>query len=110
MKILLAVDGSTCSDAAVNEVVQRQWPAGSEVNIISAVAPAVYLTPEPWIGSQDYFEEVDRIAHENAESVIKRAVSKLSAGEDQSLKISANVLDGSPKQVIVDEAENGARI
>ena len=31
MKILLAVDGSECSDAAVEEVTARPWPDGSEV-------------------------------------------------------------------------------
>ena len=30
MKILLAVDGSVYSDAAVEEVAQRPWPPNSE--------------------------------------------------------------------------------
>jgi hypothetical protein len=36
MKIILAVDGSECSDAAVTEIAPRPWPAGSEVRILSA--------------------------------------------------------------------------
>jgi hypothetical protein len=35
MKILLAIDGSPYSDAAVAEVGQRPWPAGSEVRVIT---------------------------------------------------------------------------
>ena len=37
MKILLAVDGSTFSDAAVHEVAARPWPGGSALKVISAV-------------------------------------------------------------------------
>ncbi|HST51356.1 MAG TPA: universal stress protein [Pyrinomonadaceae bacterium] len=105
MKILLAIDGSTCSEAAVGEVLRQPWPAGSEVKVISAVNPAARLTPEPWIGSQDYFAEVDRIEHEKANSVVKAAVSKLVSGGDKSLKVTSDGIDGSPKQVVVEEAE-----
>jgi hypothetical protein len=35
MKILIAVDGSECSDVAVEEVAKRPWPADSVVRIIS---------------------------------------------------------------------------
>lgn len=105
MKILLAIDGSPCSDAAINEVLSRPWPAGSEVKIISAINPVMYLAPEPWVGAENYYVEIDRIEHEKAESAINSAVSKFSASEDKSLKITSIVLDGSPKQVIIEEAE-----
>ena len=36
MKILLAVDGSVYSDAAVEEVTKRPWPPQSEVKVITA--------------------------------------------------------------------------
>jgi nucleotide-binding universal stress UspA family protein len=35
MKILLATDGSECSEIAVHSVANRPWPAGSEIKIIS---------------------------------------------------------------------------
>ncbi len=35
MKILLATDGSECSEIAVRSVANRPWPAGSEIKIIS---------------------------------------------------------------------------
>lgn len=104
MKILLAIDGSPCSDRATNEVLSRPWPAGSEVKIISAVN-MTYLTPEPWVGAQNYYVEIDRIQHENAESVIKSAVLKLSDPGYKSLRVTSAVIDGPPKQVIVEEAE-----
>jgi hypothetical protein len=39
MKILIAVDGSECSDGAVEEVSKRPWPADSAVRIISVCGP-----------------------------------------------------------------------
>ena len=46
MKILLAVDGSECSNVAVKEVARRPWPAGSEVKILSVAESPV--TPAKW--------------------------------------------------------------
>ena len=33
MKVLLAIDGSLCSLAAVKEVATRQWPEGTVVKV-----------------------------------------------------------------------------
>ncbi|HKQ77580.1 MAG TPA: universal stress protein [Blastocatellia bacterium] len=35
MKILLAVDGSECNMAAVEEAARTPWPEGSQVRIVS---------------------------------------------------------------------------
>jgi hypothetical protein len=43
MKILIAIDGSECSNVAVEEVAKRPWPADSAVRIISV---AETLPPE----------------------------------------------------------------
>lgn len=37
MKILLAIDGSSCSEAAVEEAATRPWPVGSQARVISVV-------------------------------------------------------------------------
>ena len=39
MKILLAIDGSEQSEAAVYEVSHRHFPADTEVRVISVVEP-----------------------------------------------------------------------
>jgi len=36
-KVLLATDGSQFSDRAVQSIVDRPWPAGTEVCVLSAV-------------------------------------------------------------------------
>jgi nucleotide-binding universal stress UspA family protein len=75
------------------------------VRVISTVAPPANLTPEPWPGSQEYFAEVIRIEHEQADSIIEKAVSRLGSAKDKPWTVTATVLDGSPKRIIVEEAE-----
>ncbi len=105
MKILLAVDGSAFSDAAVEEVARRPWPPHSEVKAITAAEIPIALGMEPWAVLPEYFENLGTAVRENADRVIQGALAKLQAIEDKSLKISSEVIQGSPQQVIVEEAE-----
>lgn len=43
LRILLATDGSLCSQRAVGSVVARPWPAGSSVEIVTVVHTRVRL-------------------------------------------------------------------
>lgn len=106
MKILLAVDGSVYSDAAVEEIIKRPWPAGSEVKVITAAEMPIMLGMEPWAASPDYFEQIQKGIRIAAQDVISRAMAKLNTIEDKTLKISTEIIEGPPRQVIVDEAEN----
>ncbi len=105
MKILLATDGSACSDAAIEEVSSRPWPEGSEVKIISAVNQAAYFMPSPLAGAPNYYTEFDRLAHETAEAAVKSAAAKLGARVDKSLTVISKVIVGPPGRVVVEEAE-----
>ena len=104
MKILLAVDGSTYSDVAIEEVAQRPWPPQSEVKVITA-AEVPLLGMEPWATTATQIEEMEKAVNQNARRVIEDAVRKLNATENKSLKISSIIIQGSPEQVIVEEAE-----
>jgi len=44
MRILVAVDGSSSSDAVMREVVRRPWPVGSEFDVVTVVDP--YFFPK----------------------------------------------------------------
>jgi nucleotide-binding universal stress UspA family protein len=105
MKILLAVDGSDYSDAAADEVAHRPWPPESEVKVITAAETPLMLGMEPWAPSPQYFEELDKSVREVAKAVIESALLKLKSTEDKKLKISSEIIQGSPRQVIVEEAE-----
>ena len=86
MKILLAVDGSAYSDAAVEEVAKRPWPPQSEVNVITAAETPVMVGVEPWVASPEYFEQLEKSVREAAKAVIESALLKLKSIEDKTLK------------------------
>jgi nucleotide-binding universal stress UspA family protein len=105
MKVLLAVDGSSCSETAVRETARRPWPSGTEIKVISAIELTVSAVPETWTLPHDYFEETERVLRAQAEEVVGRAVATLESGPDKSLEITSEVIEGSPKHVILEEAE-----
>ena len=105
MKILLAVDGSQCSDAAVEGIARRPWPQGSEIKVLTAYELPLPPTPEAWAIPPVYFEELDRAASDQARSVLERAVSRLKSTMGSEANITAAFAQGSPRSVILDEAE-----
>lgn len=106
MKILLAIDGSPCSETAVEEVAHRPWPPDTQVRIISVVEPPAPLVAEPYMGATGYFEEIERLKKHQAESAVAQAAAVLREGEGtRDVLVSTEVLTGSPKRTIVEEAE-----
>ncbi len=105
MKILLAVDGSAYSDAAVKEVAKRSWPPQSEVKVITAAETPLVVGMEPWAAAPEYFEQLEKSIRDAAKAVIESALLKLKTTEDKTLKISSEIIQGPPRQVIVEKAE-----
>ena len=106
MKILLAIDGSPCSDTAVEEVARRPWPADTQVRVVSVVEPPAPLVAEPYMGVVGYFEEVERLKRKQAEEIVAAAAAALRDGAGTAqLGLATEVLTGSPKRTIVEEAE-----
>jgi nucleotide-binding universal stress UspA family protein len=106
MKILLAIDGSPCSKTAVSEVARRPWPGDSQLRVVSVVEPPGALTAEPYMGVGGYFEEVERLKRRQAEEVLGAAASVVREGAGTRLMdVSTEVLTGSPKRTIVEDAE-----
>lgn len=107
MKILLAIDGSPCSGTAVAEVAKRPWPAESQFRVVSVIEPPGALTAEPYMGIGGYFEEVERLKRQQAEEILTQASEVLRAGAGTAqLGITTEALTGSPKRIIVEEAES----
>jgi hypothetical protein len=47
MKILFAIDGSAHSAAALEDVASRQWPPGTEVEVLTIVHSTMPLLLDP---------------------------------------------------------------
>jgi len=106
MKILLAVDGSPCSDVAVEEIGRRPWPANSSVKVLNAFELPLPASPEGWALPPNYFDELDQAVRTQAQSIVKRASEKLRTMLDKTIKLESEFLAGPPRMVIIDEAES----
>lgn len=101
MKILLATDGSDYSAAAVAEIAHRPFPPDSEVRVISVFEVPTFPITVPWAGV-----DLDDEMSKTATAAVAWAAEKLRAGdESRKLNITTKVLSGSPKRVILEEAD-----
>lgn len=104
MKILLAIDGSTGSDAAVQQVLSRPWPQGSQIKIISIVELLTTVTAENFWVPANYYLQLEQSLQAQARNAIERAETRLRE-VDSPLAISTEIINGIPKDVIVEEAD-----
>ena len=106
MRILLAVDGSSCSDAAVEEVARRPWPEGSSIKVLTAYELPAPPTPEAWALPLDYFKDLDVALQKQARNTVDRALQTLKSKLDKSISVDASLLPGPARTLILEEAEN----
>jgi nucleotide-binding universal stress UspA family protein len=101
MKILLAIDDSEYSRAAINEVGKRPWPARSTVRVLTVVEPFPPMAIEPWYGGRETLEQVDTELKRRAANLLKRTVAQL---KKSGLRVQSIMRSGSAAPEIVDEA------
>jgi nucleotide-binding universal stress UspA family protein len=101
MRVLLATDGSKYSEMAASELVRRPLPADSGVLVLSVFE----LPPFPFIVPGVGVSFDAQIQEKAAEAVEKAAAILKPAEETGKLQIVTKILAGSPKRVIVEEAE-----
>lgn len=106
MKILLAIDGSKCSEAAIEALIGQYKPAGTEVLVLHAVeslklipASAPYsFGAGPMFVPEDYVEIARQWRREGEELASRTAQRLLSAG----FKIGTQVVEGDARETILD--------
>ena len=103
MKILLATDGSSFSQAAASELSQRSFPPGTEVKIISVVHPWPFIPEPTFVLAAAHYESLEQ-GRKSAAEILSKAAKKISESASQ-LLVTTEMLEGSPKQAIVEEAE-----
>lgn len=105
MKILLATDGSAHSKAAIEEVARRPFPLNTKVRIVSAYERTPQITSLETMGvSQEYYAATDKYALKAAKNTIENA-AKILRNKNPALTVTTIVIEGSPKSVILEEAE-----
>lgn len=107
MNVLLAIDGSPCSDAAAKEVGNRPWPPGSEIRVITVDAP---IDPSPFRTGPTVYDELVLQLRDEARARLWNAVQSLRA-KAPDLNVSFALLVGSPREEILEEAKRwGAQL
>ncbi len=96
MRILIGVDDSEFSLAAVESVSKRVWPKGTEVKVVTAIEP--FFSP----GHTIKFEGEN--LYESARHAAERAVEILHKSANN-FDITTEIVEGSAKHVILDESE-----
>lgn len=105
IRILLATDGSECSEFAARQVADRPWPPGSEVHILSVVELSMPLFRIPY---PPYFDH--RAMEDLRAEAMKRTEEAVMTAEqivtDAGLPVSGTVAVpcATPKDLILDEA------
>jgi nucleotide-binding universal stress UspA family protein len=101
MKILIAIDGSDFSQAALQSVTARPWPADTQVKVLHVVEPPSLLMGREMGGYDPEFEAVWKALRERAKDLVMKAAEKLRAAK---LNVSTDLVEGDPKSQIIDIA------
>lgn len=107
MRILLATDGSTNADAALNVVLYRPWPAGTVVRVITVIEPLhVRINKVVGLfGLAKTAEEAQKRLHENCLSLVNRYKQALDEKFGAS-NVTADVIEGRDREKITAEAKS----
>jgi nucleotide-binding universal stress UspA family protein len=105
MKILLAIDGSPPSEAAIDEVARRPWPAHTEVVVLTVIHAAIPMVPDPsFTLAAAHVEQTQELRH-RAPALLDAAAQRLRLANPD-LTVRTAVEEGIPKTVIVDAARS----
>ena len=104
VRLVLGIDGSVDSAAAVSAVADRVWPAGSEVVVVMAIDPhlSMALAYGPEFGVLACSSRGEERKSDLATQVVQRAVNEL---KNSGLSAAPIVHEGDPKQVLLRESE-----
>jgi nucleotide-binding universal stress UspA family protein len=102
MKVLVAVDGSRFSQAALESVVARPWPANIEFKVLHVVEPPSLLMGREMAAYDPEFEAVWKALREQAKDIVEKGAAKLRLAK---LNVSTALVEGDPKSQILDVAK-----
>ena len=104
IRLLIGIDGSASSEAAVTEVLRREWPAGTEVRI----ANAIWKLPPPMTASTEQeniaLQITEWVAGENARiaTMIEESIARHEAAGVSATSVAP---EDDPRRLLMAEAE-----
>jgi nucleotide-binding universal stress UspA family protein len=103
MKVLLPIDGSAHSHAAVAEVAGRPWAPGTEFEVLTVVHSHVPLVVDPlFLTSALHVERTEELLAA-APALVEGAAEQLRRARPGA-SVSTKVAEGTPADEILDEA------
>ena len=101
MRILVAFDGSPSADHAIDEIVKRPWPAGTEVRLVTVLEQSAPVPPE--IGVELYGPVLEKIRvsqRQAMQEALDKAAAKFKGRPD--LKVGVELRDGAVNRSLLE--------
>ena len=103
MKVILAIDGSHHSHAALVEFARQAWPHDTEVRILTVIHPSIPLFMEPTlVVAAAHVQQAGELRNE-APALVESA-SKLIRDAAPAVTVMTKIVEGVPADMIVQEA------
>ena len=103
MKVLVAIDGSVHSEAAIAEVARRPWPAETEILVLTVIHASAPLLPDPSLALTAVYVQQTQDLRKRAPELVARACEQLRHSAPD-LTVLTTIEEGIPKEIIVDTA------
>jgi nucleotide-binding universal stress UspA family protein len=101
VKILLAIDDSKFSEAAIEAVIRQATPQETEVKVLHVIEPIpIYPNGQAW-GYGPEASQVLKEQRKEAEELVARAGQTL---REKNFKVMTAIEERNPKEVIIDSA------
>lgn len=105
MKVLLAIDGSAHSEAAIAEVARRPWPPETQILVLTVVHAAIPLLPDPSMALAAAYVQQIQDLNTQAPGLVAGACRQLRQSAPD-LTVLTAIEEGIPKDVIVETARS----
>jgi nucleotide-binding universal stress UspA family protein len=105
MKVLLAIDGSTHSHAALEAVASRAWPSNTEIFVLTVIHSRWPLVGDPFFTMASARVESILEQEREAQPLLDAAV-RLLREEAPAVRVTTKVIAGVPHDAIVQQAED----
>ncbi len=101
MKIVLAIDGSKFTEAAIRTVIEQSHPQDTEIQVLHVVEPPSLLVGREMGGYDRNLDVVWEAETKRAEALVAKVADEL---RSKGLKATTSVEQGDPQSMIIDAA------